>query len=363
MKRRLPAQEDHATKKRCVSHATFSKWKADLDKQCHTMSWLDSETEHSGPKKTVIKLKCKVCTKFESKIQGRRNYNNKWIVGADSIRISNIKDHALSDQHAHAMLLVKKERAIAASEGPSSWAPIASALHELPADTRGPLRVKFDIAYFVATEQLAFTKYPSICELEARHGVDVGTSYLNHVAGKTFCHYIAESRRVQLTDRLSNDTFFSILMDGSTDKGNIDDELFLVVWCNTDGSDEKVHTEMSYLSVARPKTVNAQGLFDCMQSSLQRLGISEISADQCKLLVGVGTDGASSNIAAGGLKGMIDKELPWVFWNWCLAHRLELAIKDALKGSSFDLIDEMILRLYYIYEKSPQKMQITSEGY
>ena len=40
---------------------------------------------------------------------------------------------------------------------------------------------------------------------------------------------------------------------------------------------------------------------------------------------------------------------------WCLAHRLELSVKDALKGTTFDLIDEMLLRLYYIYEKFPKK--------
>ena len=36
---------------------------------------------------------------------------------------------------------------------------------------------------------------------------------------------------------------------------------------------------------------------------------------------------------------------------WCLAHRIELAIKDALNGTAFELIDEMLLRLYYLYEK------------
>ena len=30
-------------------------------------------------------------------------------------------------------------------------------------------------------------------------------------------------------------------------------------------------------------------------------------------------------------------------WMWCLAHRLELAIKDALKGTTFDEINEMLL--------------------
>ena len=34
--------------------------------------------------------------------------------------------------------------------------------------------VKFDIAYFVSTEQMAFRKFPKLCELELRHGVDIG---------------------------------------------------------------------------------------------------------------------------------------------------------------------------------------------
>ena len=73
------------------------------------------------------------------------------------------------------------------------------------------------------------------------------------------------------------------------------------------------------------------------------------------MVIGIGTDGASANIAACGLKGLVEKEIPWIHWCWCLAHRTELAIKDALKGTSFDLIDEMLLRLYYLYEKSPKK--------
>jgi hypothetical protein len=38
-----------------------------------------------------------------------------------------------------------------------------------------------------------------------------------------------------------------------------------------------------------------------------------------------------------------------------LSSRLELAIKDAFHGACFTLIDEMFLRLYYLYEKSPKK--------
>ena len=68
---------------------------------------------------------------------------------------------------------------------------------------------------------------------------------------------------------------------------------------------------------------------------------------KCKRL-GIGTDGASVNIAAGGLRGLVERELPWVFWMWCLAHRVEISVKEALKGTYFDNIDKMLLGLYFL---------------
>ena len=69
----------------------------------------------------------------------------------------------------------------------------------------------------------------------------------------------------------------------------------------------------------------------------------------------MGTDGASANIAGRGLKGLMERKLPWLYWRWSIAHRLELAVKDALKGTAFEDIEEMLLRLYYINENSPKK--------
>ena len=132
------------SKKGQVSVATFQKWKMELDKECHTLSWLDCEVSGVGSKKSVIKLKCKVCVQFQDKIVGRRNYSDKWVNGADSIRTSNIKDHSHSDQHAHAMILLKKDQAQAKGLQTSSYAPIAKALHEL---SKGMLRIKFDSSF------------------------------------------------------------------------------------------------------------------------------------------------------------------------------------------------------------------------
>lgn len=53
----------------------------------------------------------------------------------------------------------------------------------------------------------------------------------------------------------------------------------------------------------------------------------------------------------------MERQLQWVYWMWCVAHRLELAIKDALSSSLFHALDELLLRLYYLYKKSPKKFQ------
>lgn len=76
------------------------------------------------------------------------------------------------------MNLHRREAAQASGQALTSYAPIAKALNVL-GEGEKMLRVKFDIAYFVATEQLAFAKYPKLCELEARRGVSVSITYRN----------------------------------------------------------------------------------------------------------------------------------------------------------------------------------------
>ena len=168
--------DEAGSSKKCVAHETLKKWQHDFDRESCTMTWLDCDIATEGGKKVVKKLKCKMCTKFADKISCRRNFSDKWIVGADSVRTSNVRDHARNDQLNHAMSLLAKERAESSGLGPVSYAPIAKAFNKLPEDDRERLKVKFDIAYFVAAEKLPYTKYSKLCELEARHGVQVGTA-------------------------------------------------------------------------------------------------------------------------------------------------------------------------------------------
>ena len=57
-------------------------------------------------------------------------------------------------------------------------------------------------AFFVVTENMAFTKYPKICEMEAQHGVKVGSSYQTNNAAKEFVHFIAKSMKNEIVYQL-----------------------------------------------------------------------------------------------------------------------------------------------------------------
>ena len=108
------------------------------------------------------------------------------------MRNSNIRDHANVDQHLHAMKIEQREQAQA--KGQSFVTPpgsITKAFSKIGEQERSRLKVKFEIAYFVAFEKMAFTKYPKLCQFEALHGVDLGTNYRNDVVYKTFCHFIS----------------------------------------------------------------------------------------------------------------------------------------------------------------------------
>ena len=112
---------------------------------------------------------------------------------------------------------------------------------------------------------------------------------------------------------------------------------------------------MTYLTVDRPSSAKSEGLFASLENALCCLGIPSLDASTCRKLVGVGTDKASANISVRGLKGLVECKLEWICWMWCLAHQLELAIKDALTGTVFDNVDNMLTCLFYMYNKSAKK--------
>ena len=111
-----------------------------MDQECLTVTWLDCDMELSGRKKIVTNLRCSVLAKFKTRIATRRNFSERWLLGAKSVRTSNVRNYARADQHIYAMSLLKQEHARASGSECSSYAPIAKALSKLSDKEKEQLR-------------------------------------------------------------------------------------------------------------------------------------------------------------------------------------------------------------------------------
>ena len=254
--------------------------------------------------------------------------------------------------------LYKRDQAKAHKEPVATYTPIARSLLNMDVATKDRMNRKFDICYVLAKEGISFSKYPALFDLESRHEVDLGVAYRNDVSARLFTHFIAESQRRGFIHSLANVHFVSFLMDGTTDTGKVEDELVVALYCKRDDVLKEIKSCARYLSVVTPKTGDTGGLVNCLSEALKRLGIGDVLDRDSVLgvqpvLVGGGTDGGSVNIAQhNGMRGQMQRALPWLFGAWCFAHRLELASKNGLTSTLFKDIEEMLLRLYYLYEKA-----------
>jgi len=104
----------------------------------------------------------------------------------------------------------------------------------------------------LAKEHIPFLKYPSIHELEETHGVDLGSTYKNRDSAHTFVHHIAENQRQHFHASLTSCNFYSVLMDASTDKGHVENELFVILHCKSDDSLLEFTTHARYFCVLEP---------------------------------------------------------------------------------------------------------------
>lgn len=84
--------------------------------------------KEDASKKFVEHLWCESCRRLEDKIRRRKNFSVAWISGLTSQKLSNVVDHAHSDQHQLSMTLMSTVRANAMNRHIIAYSPIAKSL-------------------------------------------------------------------------------------------------------------------------------------------------------------------------------------------------------------------------------------------
>ena len=163
-----------------------------------------SEFELCG-RDTVSVLKCSVCREFREGLISMKNFS-------PSVHRQNQQHPDVHVQrprmHRHA-----QEGNGSLSEATvldvTEYAPIAKALLLPDFDPHSlvTLKRKFEVAYFIAKENLAFMKMKPLCELEQRYGVDLGEKYKSNCKCAEFVEFIAGDIQQQLLSSLQKAKF------------------------------------------------------------------------------------------------------------------------------------------------------------
>ena len=146
---------------------------------------------------------------------------------------------------------------------------------------------------------------------------------------------MGESLEDKLKATLAETRNFSILSDGSTDSGVIEQELFYVLYVGSDGN-----IGQNYLKMASVSDGTAEGLTSLLLNTVATVGLHDTSKHT---MVGFGADGASVNMGKKkGVAARLGVDKPWLVTVHCFNHRLggkfnapSPELQDQLAGGKF----------------------------
>ena len=278
--------------------------------------------------------------------------------------------------HTRALRLEEEEQAraenrkIRVTVPPSSEnSPITAAVSNmgrLGKEERSSILRLFDIAYLIAFKGCPYSDFTDIIELEKLHGVTFFSNsvYENDMGCKIFIHFAAKALfEKEVKDKIKRANFITVLADGATDAALIEKEVVYVLFVDPD----EFKPALEFLSLKSVASQDAQGITSAIVDAFQDCDISE----KLKRIVFFESDGTSVNSGLrGGVISLLQQRYgKHIKFFWCLSHRIELGLKDALK-KDMEEEDTAMRDLYYIYQNSGKRLrelrslhEILKDGY
>ena len=182
-------------------------------------------------------------------------------------------------------------------------------------DEQDMLKRLMEVSYYLEVNEQPYMAFHGLIKLEKMHGVKFlkGKSYENETACRDFIQNAADCLFQENLEKLKQANFISVLSDGSRDAAI-------------------VKKECIYILFVDPNEYKLKLLLFALKEPISQ------DADKIKRV------GSSFN---AGIIAKFKESYNWVVFIWCVSHRLELALTDALKNW-FESVDTCIHNLYYL---------------
>ena len=147
--------------------------------------------------------------------------------------------------------------------------------------------------------------------------------------------------------------YISVMADGATDKGILENEAVCVRLLNDEGV-----CENRYVALIEVENAHAEGVRAAINNVFETVQIENIS----EKLIAFAADGASVNMGSkNGVQARLRQDTPHLVDMWCMPHTLELSVSDTLKqaktASTVLDIMELIYKTYHYSPKSRRELK------
>jgi hypothetical protein len=201
---------------------------------------------------------------------------------------------------------------------------------------------------------IPFMHHRYMVDLQELNGVNIGYHHANKEGALRMTQFISsEMHKILLDHLLTNNYPCSIIVDGSTSLGLYH---YLTVLIQTLEKEKPVVYFYKLIEVGADSS--AEGLLRAFEEALKK-DVRDSFGYLKTNLVGFGSDGASVNLGKDGgfvvkLKELFENNR--IYTVWCMPHRIELAVKAALKANPFmNIFDDTITGVVNFYNSRSYK--------
>lgn len=289
-------------------------------------------------------IQCILC--FNHISQAKKLSRNGQVPIADGVRcdgkkeLMRIIDHLNSDAHNAACCAEKTQLLWMSQSDKHPWVKVLKShesevvtnLIELAIDVHNDSRIMTLSANSWPSRSLSKIHSDAQISTYREHGLD--SDFVSFNPSGAVLHYkdpniyremldiIAEIVMESVSEELKKSICFSIQIDGSVDKYSVDNKFITARYLDETNAIKNV-----FLGESHSSKRGAEGLLDCILSTLKKLGLEDVAKEK---LTGLTTDGESANTGKKSglwvrLREYLKRDILCI---WCVTHRCDLAFSD-----------------------------------
>jgi hypothetical protein len=200
-------------------------------------------------RKKVEVLKCSVCVELSTRVCLIAGFSQAWVDGTTSVKLDSLRKHVQGRVHQHAEhLFDQKTLGELFATAVVKQSLIGRGLLKMAEIDKKVMLTRFNTAYYLATSERPYSDTKDIITRNEMNGIIRSPKFRNERVMATLTDSIADNLKEKLIADLKKTRYFSLLTDGSTDKGVSEQEALYLLFISNECNQSNLIEKIQYLT-------------------------------------------------------------------------------------------------------------------